>query len=287
MSSLASTAPEQRILVTGANTGIGLALCKQLCADETRNCFVYLGSRSADKGAAAVREIQHEIPKARLELLVIDVGDDASVSAAAHSIQDAGELYAMVNNAGTGLSHGSSTDTIVNVNIRGPKRVVDAFLPLLSPHGGRIVNVGSGSGPMFVRQQTPELRRRLCGALAWDDVEATLTERLKGDDGSGGYGLTKALLACYTLQLAQDYPAILSLCLTPGFIDTGITAGYGAAKKPSEGTVSLRHCLFGDIAPATSNGWFYGSDAKRSPLHYMRNPGEPEYDGADMPSTTS
>ena len=29
------------------------------------------------------------------------------------------------------------------------------------------------------------------------------------------------------------------------------------------------------------NGWYYGSDGIRSPLHYMRNPGEPEYDGSD------
>lgn len=32
--------------------------------------------------------------------------------------------------------------------------------------------------------------------------------------------------------------------MTPGFIDTAIVKGWNATKKPAEGTVSLRHCLF-------------------------------------------
>ena len=36
-----------------------------------------------------------------------------------------------------------------------------------------------------------------------------------------------------------------------------------------------------DVAPGSLGApRFYGSDAKRSPLHFMRNPGEPPYDGA-------
>ena len=36
--------------------------------------------------------------------------------------------------------------------------------------------------------------------------------------------------------------------------------------------------LFGDLE---GNGFYYGSDAVRSPYHFMRNPGEPEYDGVN------
>jgi NAD(P)-dependent dehydrogenase (short-subunit alcohol dehydrogenase family) len=39
--------------VTGANSGIGLALTKQLVADH--GCHVYLGSRSAERGLEAVK----------------------------------------------------------------------------------------------------------------------------------------------------------------------------------------------------------------------------------------
>ncbi len=48
-------------------------------------------------------------------------------------------------------------------------------------------------------------------------------------------------------------------------------------KTPEEGTLAIKHCLFA-AAPAES-GHYLGSDAIRSPLHYMRNPGEPAYDG--------
>ena len=46
----------RRILVTGANSGIGLALTKQLVADY--GCHVYLGSRNSERGMKAVEEVK-------------------------------------------------------------------------------------------------------------------------------------------------------------------------------------------------------------------------------------
>ena len=37
----------------------------------------------------------------------------------------------------------------------------------------------------------------------------------------------------------------------PGFIDTKLTAGFGASKSPEEGTAAIRHCLF---APVVDEG---------------------------------
>lgn len=48
----------RKILVTGANTGIGLALTKQLVKDH--GCHVYLGSRSVERGQRAVDEVKRE-----------------------------------------------------------------------------------------------------------------------------------------------------------------------------------------------------------------------------------
>lgn len=72
-------------------------------------------------------------------------------------------------------------------------------------------------------------------------------------------------------------PHLTDILYLLGWIKTKMTVGTAASKEPHEGTVSLMKCLFEDLP---SSGWFWGSDGKRSPLHYMRNPGEPEYDGA-------
>ena len=78
------------------------------------------------------------------------------------------------------------------------------------------------------------------------------------------------------MLLAKMNPKLLISCCTPGFIDTKLTAGFGATKTPEEGTVAIKNCLFGQL---DGSGWYYGSDGVRSPLHFMRSPGEPEYDG--------
>ena len=38
----------KKVVVTGGNSGIGLALCEQLATEN--GCYVYMGSRSAERG---------------------------------------------------------------------------------------------------------------------------------------------------------------------------------------------------------------------------------------------
>eukprot|EP00929_Paragymnodinium_shiwhaense_P069876 TRINITY_DN35306_c0_g1_i1.p2 TRINITY_DN35306_c0_g1~~TRINITY_DN35306_c0_g1_i1.p2 ORF type:complete len:281 (+),score=70.71 TRINITY_DN35306_c0_g1_i1:46-888(+) len=273
----------QRVLVTGGNAGIGLALCKQLLVDH--GCHVYLCSRSPEKGKAALDGLGlAEEAAARCTVLQLDVESDESVAAAAaavkESLQASGEsLYAVVNNAGTGLAHKTSAEVVMNTNLYGPKRVCEAFLPLLSPADGRIVNVGSGAGPKFIEAlgECDEARTLMSPDVTWEEIDA-LAKKLLGSpaDRMQGYGLSKACVTAYTQYLAKIYPKLLISCISPGFIKTGIVKGFGAKTPPEEGTISIKHCLFGKLE---GSGWYYGSDAVRSPLHFMRNPGEPAYDG--------
>ena len=184
-----------------------------------------------------------------------------------------------MNNAGVGLSTGATPEETLDTNLWGPKRVTEAFLPMICPKMGRIVMTGSGSGPSYVSGVADVATKRiLCSPDVTMDFITDHAKSALGSDADtfGGYGLSKALLACYTMVLARDHPNITSSSCSPGFIQTKMTDGYGASKTPEEGTVSLLHCLFDKL---DGNGWYYGSDALRSPLHFMRNPGEPEYDG--------
>ena len=75
----------QRILVTGGNSGIGFALCKQLVSEH--GSHVYLGSRSLEKGQQAVQSILAAHSEAKIDLVQIDVGSQDSVSAASTEIK--------------------------------------------------------------------------------------------------------------------------------------------------------------------------------------------------------
>jgi len=271
------------VLVTGGNAGIGLALCKQLTYDY--GCHVYLCSRSLEKGTAAMKSIVDGKPascKGQCEVVQLDTSSDESVVSAAADVKarleaKGAQLYAIVNNAATGMSHGVTPDVVLNTNLFGPKRVVEGFMPLVSKFG-RIVNVSSGAGPNYVARCSSEVKKMLCNPeVSWEQI----VEHAKSGLGSpadymGGYGLSKALLNCYTMLLAKQHPELLVSCLCPGFLETAMTKGMGAPKPPEEGTVSIRHCLFDKL---DGSGWFYVSDGVRSPLHFLRHPGQPAYNG--------
>eukprot|EP00984_Skeletonema_dohrnii_P020531 scaffold10013_cov79-Skeletonema_dohrnii-CCMP3373.AAC.35 len=272
-----SASPMKRILVTGANSGIGLALTKQLVKDH--GCHVYLGSRDVIKGQKAVDEVKKTAGDA-VELLNIDVSCDESVQSAAEALTaklGSEKLYGLVNNAGTGVMHNTLPAEILDTNTRGPRRVTNNFLPLINQDCGRIVNLGSGGGPNFVKSiPNNEDKQRFLEPMTESQIEDEIKNILNTNDGRSAYQGSKALLACYTMELANMHPNLMISIVTPGYIKTAMTIGAGATKEPHEGTVSIKKALFEDLP---SSGWFWGSDGLRSPLHWLRNPGEPEFDG--------
>jgi NAD(P)-dependent dehydrogenase (short-subunit alcohol dehydrogenase family) len=239
-----------------------------------------MGVRSHERGNAGLQSILDVHPNVahRIELLIIDVTNDNSVNAAAEQLQSKGvSLYALVNNAGVGLNTDTgSMDTLLQTNFYGPKRVTEAFLSLLHPQDGRIVNVGSGAASMWLRNQSPAQQQIFTSPkTTWDELEHAVKVSCSTASRSG-YGISKAGLTAYTIQCAALYPNLLITSLSPGFIETKMTSGYGAKLSPELGTVSLMKCLFGkDVV----SGYYYGSDGLRSPLTETRDPGTPEYMG--------
>jgi NAD(P)-dependent dehydrogenase (short-subunit alcohol dehydrogenase family) len=85
-------------LVTGANTGIGRAIAKELAQ---RKATVVLLCRSAERGEEARAAIATETGNANVELLVCDLASLASVrAAAAQFLGRHARLDVLVNNAG-------------------------------------------------------------------------------------------------------------------------------------------------------------------------------------------
>jgi NAD(P)-dependent dehydrogenase (short-subunit alcohol dehydrogenase family) len=291
----------RRVLITGANKGIGFAIV-QAVLEEHDDTLVYLGSRDEDRGRAAAASLTKTHPEwqTRIEVVALDVAADSSVAAAAERVAGScrGEkLYGLVNNAGIGAGGGGLAG-VLQVNTLGVHRVCEAFLPHLAPTRGRIVNVTSAAGPSFVATCSPEMQRVfLDEQMTWPRLRALIEEciAMDGDkaafaakglgDGSP-YGLSKALTNTYTLLLAREHPSVRVNACTPGFIETDMTRHYAKSqgkspaelgmKPPAAATVAPMHLLFGELE---GNGRYYGSDAQRSPLDRYRSPGSPPYTG--------
>src|SRR5689334_9668175 len=117
----------RRILVTGANKGIGFAIAKGILTrhDDTS---VLLGARDRERGEAAIRALTKGAPSfaERVHLIVIDVAKDESVAEAAAEVRrllgSGGSIYGVVNNAGIGTGK-NDLEAVLNVNTLGVRRV--------------------------------------------------------------------------------------------------------------------------------------------------------------------
>lgn len=145
---------DQRVaLVTGANRGIGLEVCRQLAA---QSFTVLLGSRDAEKGRAAAKQIGRG--DGTIEAVHLDVTDQASIDTTRAAISERyGRLDVLINNAAIAYDTDQRAVSVdlehvrraLDTNLFGAWRMCQACLPLLrrSAHG-RIVNVSSEGGSL-------------------------------------------------------------------------------------------------------------------------------------------
>ena len=136
------------VLVTGSSSGIGEACARHLAA---QGFNVFAGVRKQEDGERVAGD--------RIEPLIIDVTDDASVADAAESIRSAvgnSGLAGLVNNAGIGIAGPlefvdiSRFQQQLEVNVTGVLRTTKAMLPWIRLARGRIVNISSLGGRVAV-----------------------------------------------------------------------------------------------------------------------------------------
>ena len=293
----------KRILLTGANKGIGLATVKKLL-ESYNDTYVLLGSRNLARGKQALENLLKGDPKFkdRIYLVKIDVEQDDSVNSAAEEVGETfgktpGTLYGIVNNAGIGNSV-DGLEKILQVNTYGPKRVCDSFIPFLDSSHGKIVNVTSASGPIFLSGSSDETKKLLTNPrITWTEiqdymdkcVDASAKNNIFSDHGpstGSAYGLSKACTNAYTIFLAGQYPNLTVNACTPGFIETDMTRPMAVSggknpaemgmKSPEEGASASVFLLMGN---PEGSGHYYGNDCLRSPIEKYRSPGDPPYIG--------
>jgi NAD(P)-dependent dehydrogenase (short-subunit alcohol dehydrogenase family) len=191
-------------LITGANRGIGLELCRQLAG---RAYTVLLGSRDARKGELAARSLTGDVRSVPL-----DVSDPDAPGQLAAML---GRVDVLVNNAGVRYDTWQRATTadwqIVRTNVFGAWRVAQAFAPMMRDAGwGRIINVSSGA-------------RSLASM----------------DAGTPAYSTSKAALNALTRVLAAELrgTGVLVNAVCPGWVATDMGGTEG--RPVAEGSASV------------------------------------------------
>ncbi len=210
-------------LITGANKGLGYETARRLIAE---GHTVYVGARSAERGAAAAAELGSQFVQ-------LDVTDDASVQRALGAIGEReGRLDVLVNNAGVSAVDvsGPVALEVFDTNAIGLIRVTQAALPLLQKSGNPVVvNVSSALGSFWA---------------------VTNPERRQFHFPSIVYGASKAAVSMLTVQYAKTYPEIKFNAVEPGFTATDLTP-FSAAGQPVEvgAEVIVRMATIGKQGP--------------------------------------
>jgi NAD(P)-dependent dehydrogenase (short-subunit alcohol dehydrogenase family) len=132
-------------LVTGATSGLGKEIAKELARDGMN---VIVVGRDAGRGSAVVREI--EAAGGRARFIPADLSDPAQIQRLA---DEAGEIDVLVNNAGqtmlgpTEKTTAQDLDSIFATNVRAPYLLVGAFAPAMAAKGtGSIINISAMAG---------------------------------------------------------------------------------------------------------------------------------------------
>ncbi|MEX5544027.1 SDR family oxidoreductase [Pseudomonas pergaminensis] len=236
----------RQALVTGANKGIGLAIAKGLAE---AGFFVWIGARDRSRGEQAVTQLRNAGLNAGLLELDVAVEDSVYRAAATLSAQ-IGALDILVNNAGIAVDMTKAPSevrmqdmkAVFEVNLFGPVRVTQAFLPLLkNADQARIVMMSSGVGSL---------------TLITDPTSIYSTVNLLD------YTSSKVALNAVTVSFAKELEplGIKVNAVEPGHVRTDLNGNSGVL-TPEEGAATvIKMALLGSDGPT---GGFFGSNGRQ------------------------
>ena len=181
---------DRSVLITGANRGLGAALCKTILQYSPKIIH------------AVYRTTPGDFEDPRISWCQLDVQGEASVTAVAASI---GELDVLINNAGILIptaadpaEERANLEVMMDLHLHSPLRLTDALLPSLQ----------ASSQPMIVN---------MISMAAFASVP-----------GCEGYCTSKAALHAATQGLRLKHPNIQCVGVYPGPTATDMTAGSTA-----------------------------------------------------------
>jgi len=213
----------KRALVTGASTGIGAAVARELAS---AGCTVGICARRTDLLAGVLETCRATAPDS--QAWTVDLADlDGIAAFAERATRELGPIDILVNNAGMPKRQHISAltadvlDQVTSLNYLSPVRLILALLPGMVARGeGRIVNVSS--------------------------VAARF-----GPPREAAYSASKAALSAFSESLAVDLAGtgVTVHLVNPGIIDTDLfrlpdnepTLGDLPPERPEDLATAIRH----------------------------------------------
>ncbi|MGH3520205.1 MAG: oxidoreductase [Haloechinothrix sp.] len=218
---------DRTVLVTGANSGLGLRTATVLAGKGAR---VLLACRNPERGAGALDEVRGKATGQAPELIELDLADLGSVREAAIAVRDStgDQLDVLVNNAGVMATPKGKTkdgfETQLGTNHLGHAALTWLLMPALrgasqSGTRSRVVTVSSLAATQ--------------GAI---DLEDPNFERRRYNPAAA-YGQAKLANQVFALELERRLRAagedIISVAAHPGYTATNLTGNMaGSYRNP-------------------------------------------------------
>jgi NAD(P)-dependent dehydrogenase (short-subunit alcohol dehydrogenase family) len=198
------------VLITGANSGLGLESAKALAG---HGAHVIMACRNPQKAESSALDIRASYPKARLELVPLDLSNLSSVRALARDVREKhARLDVLLNNAGImAVPYAKTADGFelqFGTNHLGHFALTGLLFDLLAKTpGARVVNVSSQAHTM--------------GKMRFDDLSWET-----GYKKWSAYGMSKLANLLFTYELARRSQAkgvnVLSVAAHPGYAATNL-----------------------------------------------------------------
>lgn len=219
----------RRILITGANSGIGYHAALKLVR---KGAEVILACRDRRKGEMALDRLHSEAPNSHMELAILDLASLDSVRKfAAEELRKNRPLHVLINNAGVmappkRLETKDGFELQFGTNVLGHFALTGLLLPALE----------RSEGPRIVTLASIAHKR---GRLNFDDLQST-----KNYSPMGSYQQSKLADLMFAFELDRRLRAasspVMSIAAHPGVAQTNLfeAGDYSAVEKTLRKAVS-------------------------------------------------
>ncbi|KAF2463256.1 NAD(P)-binding protein [Lindgomyces ingoldianus] len=245
------------VLVTGANSGIGLAAIRSFWSSP-KDYHILAAGRTLQKVQDAISPIRSTPSPgiSTIEEIELDISDDASIAKGVEYVRSKyGRLDSLVNNAGGGFDTDYQNNTMsqreawtrtMDLNVSSPQVMTTEFAPLLLKSSDpRLLFITSGMSSLEEEsmRQTPGEDRKLPFGAGWPKPERMAATN------AYAYRVSKTALNMMFLHWVRlfEKDGVKCFSLSPGFLATNLAGDPSIMKKAGAGDPSLGGDFIRDV----------------------------------------